>query len=219
MPEYENGKQTRQHILDAARSLFWSKGYNQTRFEDFRSQYGINTGLVHYHFKKKELLAKEIYSSIIDETNELISSVVDKEQPLLHFVMLFHIMWKYFGDSPAYARFVKEVIHIRIHSEAVFIPCLASCYSLNDHYRLGLTELDCKIRDLALIGSQVELINAFLSGTLPLSTEECSYQDVTNALHLLNIPDKEILASVNQSGTLLAEHCFVMKDNFQQAII
>lgn len=133
----------------------------------FAYQYGINTGLVHYHFKKKELLAKEIYSSIIDETNELISSVVDKEQPPLHFVMLFHIMWKYFGDSPAYARFVKEVIHIRIHSEAVFIPCLTSCYSLNDHYRLGLTELDCKIRDLALIGSQVELINAFLSGTLP----------------------------------------------------
>ncbi len=219
MSEYENGKQTRQHILEIARSLFWSKGYNQTRFEDFRSQYGINTGLVHYHFKKKEFLARELYSSIIDETNALISSVVNQEQPLLHFVVLFRIMWKYFGDSLEYARFVKEAIHIRIHSEAVFIPCLAYCHSFNNHYHLGLTELDCKIRDLALIGSQVELINAFLSGALPLSTDECSYQDVTNALHLLNIPEKEIISAIKQSDALLAKHHFVMSGNFQQSIV
>lgn len=64
MSVYETGKQTRQAIIQAARIFFWEKGYQKTRYEDFTKQHSINTGLVYYHFKKKEMIGREVYQDL-----------------------------------------------------------------------------------------------------------------------------------------------------------
>lgn len=60
MGSYKNGDGTRSLILDTCRSLFYEIGYEETTFDIISAQSGVNRGLIHYHFKKKSEIRKEI---------------------------------------------------------------------------------------------------------------------------------------------------------------
>lgn len=219
MPGYENGKQTYQKIMDATRSLFWEKGYTDTRFEDYYRQYGIRTGLVHYHFQKKEQLALVLYREIAQDVTKLIEALVPQNQPLLHYTMLFHIMWDYYANCPEYARFVREALEIRVHATAIKEPSVLWYRAINTQYALGLSETQLQIRALATVGGQVEIIHAYLSGELDLNASELAEYDVTNALQMLGIPANEIAEALVQAKALAESHHFAMTEGFRPSIM
>lgn len=214
MPEYENGKQTRQRILDVTRSLFWVKGYEQTRFEDYSKQYGINTGLVHYYFKKKEALLHEIYADVVAKTDLIASELTNDDQQLLHYIVLYHLMWYYFGNCPEYSRLVEAAVKLRIHSEIVYPAVLNWSYVFDECYALGLSKQSCKVRSLAVVGGQVELMNAFFSGMLQMDALSYAQYDVANALKMLGIPQTAVNKAVEQVEYLMKPYFFTMVEGF-----
>ena len=218
MPGYENGKQTYQKIMDATRSLLWEKGYTDTRFEDYYRQYGIRTGLVHYHFQKKEQLALVLYREIAHDVTKLIETLVPQNQPLLRYTMLFHIMWDYYAKCPEYARFVREALEIRVHTTAIKEPSVLWYRAINEQYTLGLSETQLHIRALATVGGQVEIIHAYLSGELDLDSSELAEYDVTNALQMIGIPSKEITETLIHAKVLSESYRFTMTEGFHPSI-
>ena len=50
----------RDHILEKANNLIYSKGYNQTSFAEIAAEVGITKGNLHYHFNSKEDLLENI---------------------------------------------------------------------------------------------------------------------------------------------------------------
>lgn len=215
MPEYENGKQTREKILEAARTLFWENGYDETRYEDFRARYGINTGLLHYHFKKKDAMALEIYKSFIADANDALQTLAADRDPLVPFVLMFRLMWSCFDHSLEFARFVRECIPAHVHSEAITAPAVHFAHVLNESFGLGLSDLECRIRTYALVGGQLEFIHAYLSGNLPISADECAHYDVLNALHVLDVPEAAIQKALNETNRIMEKHSFTMGPCFR----
>jgi AcrR family transcriptional regulator len=55
------GKRTRGEIIDAAKSLFYERGYTRTSFSDIVEQTGIRRGNIYHYFKTKE----EILDAVI----------------------------------------------------------------------------------------------------------------------------------------------------------
>lgn len=218
MPGYENGKQTYQRIIDATRNLFWEKGYDKTRFEDYYRQYGIRTGLVHYHFQKKEQLALVLYNSILQDVTEIIDRIIPKDQPLLYYGMLFRLAWKYYANCPEYARFVREALEIRVHTLATKAPTIIWYRSMNNKYALELTETQIQIRALATVGGQVELICAYLSGELELDASQLAEYDLTNAMHMIGIPSEDIAEALKRSKDLMDRYDFTMAEGFRPNI-
>ena len=66
----KSAEERREEILDAARALFWEKGYDSTSVTDIMKAVGIAKGTLYYHFASKE----EIMNAIIERvTNNMVT--------------------------------------------------------------------------------------------------------------------------------------------------
>jgi AcrR family transcriptional regulator len=61
-------EERRLDIVNAARRLFQSKGYNETTMQDVIDDLGIAKGTVYYYFKSKEELLEAVVDLITDES-------------------------------------------------------------------------------------------------------------------------------------------------------
>jgi TetR/AcrR family transcriptional regulator len=58
----EKEKQTEQHILDAAKKVFYAKGYAGARMQEIADEAKINKAMLHYYFRSKEKLFDRIFA-------------------------------------------------------------------------------------------------------------------------------------------------------------
>ena len=75
MSKYQTGLTTKKNILAACRELFYEKGFEATTFVDICRAAQVNQGSIHYHFKNKDNILREIYDESIRKNNACTQSV------------------------------------------------------------------------------------------------------------------------------------------------
>jgi AcrR family transcriptional regulator len=65
---------TRQRLVDAARELFWSQGYEATGLKDILAKAGANSGSLYYFFKTKEDLLLAVLDWYVDNLHSEVMS-------------------------------------------------------------------------------------------------------------------------------------------------
>lgn len=112
MSTYRTGNQTRLDIINAAKELFYEKGYVNTTTSEICKLANVNRGLLFYHFNNsrsdvKAYLGLRVYSDAVqqcyDETEPLLVQNPGLEKEL-GGLMFWH---KFFNDDK-YARFMME---------------------------------------------------------------------------------------------------------------
>ena len=58
---------TEDKIFDSAMKEFLEKGFNGARMQAIADEAGINKALLHYYFKSKEVLYKEVFKKVFVE--------------------------------------------------------------------------------------------------------------------------------------------------------
>lgn len=71
----------RQEIIEAARDLFLSKGYENTSIDDIVRQVNVAKGLFYYYFPKKEAILSAIADEFVEAVNSEFSRVMDSQAP------------------------------------------------------------------------------------------------------------------------------------------
>lgn len=64
---YHAGEHTKNKIFEVSRQLFYSKGYDETTYDDISNAANINRALIPYHFKNKKNLGLIVYRRLIDD--------------------------------------------------------------------------------------------------------------------------------------------------------
>jgi AcrR family transcriptional regulator len=59
---------TRQLLIDAARHLFASDGYDRTSTERIRERAGVSRGALYHHFRSKQDLFRAVFVEVVDDT-------------------------------------------------------------------------------------------------------------------------------------------------------
>jgi AcrR family transcriptional regulator len=67
---------TKRKMLNKARTLFWSKGYNATSVRDIARAYGCEPANVYNFFSKKEDI---LYEVLLEEMEQIIEPIRDLE--------------------------------------------------------------------------------------------------------------------------------------------
>lgn len=88
----DKGESNRQKIIEAANTLFYHQGYNQTSFSEIAQSAGIPRGNFYYYFKTKD----EILHNVIDQRSQRIKNMLelwntefdDPKQRLLRYVAI-----------------------------------------------------------------------------------------------------------------------------------
>lgn len=114
MSNYSKGLNTRSQILDAARKLFYEKGYLKTSFSEICQKAGLNSGLVVYHFGTKAQIAHDIYQTIIQSQWEPLYLHYKEEDKIVLSILSLYIHYCLFFRDEHFRRFSTEVNTQRI---------------------------------------------------------------------------------------------------------
>ena len=68
------GEGNRQRIIEAADSLFYRRGYNQTSFQDISDATGIPRGNFYYYFKTKDDILNAVVDTRIAELTVMLNN-------------------------------------------------------------------------------------------------------------------------------------------------
>lgn len=71
----EQAARTRQSVLDAARRLFFARGYAATSLQDIADDLGITKANVYYYFRTKDSLMTELLTERIRDLETLVDEV------------------------------------------------------------------------------------------------------------------------------------------------
>lgn len=75
------GEITREKILETARGLFNTKGFNATTIGDLVAATGMQKGSLYFHFTGKDAIAREVLSEATDEFMEFLSRSLGGDDP------------------------------------------------------------------------------------------------------------------------------------------
>ena len=93
------GEGNRQRIIEAADSLFYRRGYNQTSFQDISDATGIPRGNFYYYFKTKEEILDAVVNSRIDELAGLLKSCEAETDDARERLLKFSYVLEYNRDE------------------------------------------------------------------------------------------------------------------------
>ena len=80
---------TDKKILKAARRLFIRNGYHGTTTQEIADHAHVNKALLHYHFRDKQNLYKQIYTEELKTLQELLNKLTDTNQKLKEKITTF----------------------------------------------------------------------------------------------------------------------------------
>lgn len=108
MGQYHKGIDTKNAILETAKTLFYQNGYENTTVRQIASESQTNLGLIKYYFNSKVEIALQIYLSVRDACAEWISEVTSLDQRILHLISSASELMICF-NNPAFCQFYHEI--------------------------------------------------------------------------------------------------------------
>jgi AcrR family transcriptional regulator len=80
----------REHLVNAAAALFWTKGYAAASLADIARQSGVPLGNVYYYFKTKAAIAAAVGQLLQDQTREALETIAaEHDTPKTRLAALF----------------------------------------------------------------------------------------------------------------------------------
>ena len=80
----------REHLVNAAAALFWTKGYVAASLADIARQSGVPVGNIYYYFKTKAAIAAAVGQLLQDQTREALETIAaEHDTPKTRLAALF----------------------------------------------------------------------------------------------------------------------------------
>lgn len=135
-------KNAEKEIIEAARELFYEKGFTGVTVRDIAAKAEVNLALLHYYFRTKEkifeIVFKEAFALLFKRLNKALSSQVDL------FEKIRLIISSYVNTGAQYPQLASFITHeLSVNTDFVF-DILASYEgkeSINNNYRLFFEEI------------------------------------------------------------------------------
>ncbi|MGV8907230.1 MAG: TetR/AcrR family transcriptional regulator [Acetobacterium sp.] len=139
---YEKGIQTRNHLYQTAKRLFYAQGYEKTKIKDIVETADTPIGLFTYYFKTKDKIVHEIYLEYYKQIDACLNelSIDGLENSIFRHSVLSWIYFDRILNNDNNRRFYHEILkkgsNYRIISD--FIRNTYRCYI--EEYHLVLSE-------------------------------------------------------------------------------
>ena len=132
--------QTHDELLLAALKLFAEKGYFHTSLTDIAETAEIkNTSAIYQHFKNKQVIAAQLYTTIFDSLNGSIDEVRrGSDRPSEQLRGIVDLLFKLTDDAPDVMRFLLNLKHNEFLPEEKPIQETAAFIKIIEILQLGI---------------------------------------------------------------------------------
>lgn len=120
---HQGSGRTRAQILEAAETIFATKGYAATRLEDIAAQVGIRRASLVYYFRDKQELYDAVLTDVIGGLMTRVQHVITAARDLPDAVDAALDAWvDYAGERPALARLLlREIADAQPGKPSLFV--------------------------------------------------------------------------------------------------
>lgn len=103
----EEEKDTEELIFEAACRVFQRKGYNGARMQEIADEADINKSMLHYYYRSKDKLFKQVYQREMSRFFPVIFGVLDSDMPLDEKVeQLIDAYYVFLSKNPRISNFL-----------------------------------------------------------------------------------------------------------------
>lgn len=103
----EKKKETEEQIFEAASHIFRQKGYDGARMQEIADEADINKSMLHYYFRSKDQLFKQVYQREMSRFFPIILKVIKEDKPLGEKVEKFvDVYYDFFEANPRLPQFI-----------------------------------------------------------------------------------------------------------------
>ena len=176
MATYAAGNETKRKIEEAARTLFYKHGYNNTTYAQVAKLAGVNLGTIVYHFKSLDHLADLIYKDIVVQRKDVFMRKVEVFFGPNTFsraavdLAQYRVNTQSYADYPNYARFISERMLI---SSTWNSPAFDySLYNICRDYKLPITMHEYILQKYLFLPYATIAISALNRGDIDMSVDE-----------------------------------------------
>ncbi len=162
----------RERIMMAALQLFVDKGYFNTSVHEIREKADVSIGLLYRYFKNKEDVAAAMYRELVDETNAVISEIVETHDTaakrcraiIAHYLQLTE-------SSPDLIEYTIFIRHREISKDNKMICSAGASDEILRIMREGMEKGEIRrmhpaVARVAVFGGMFRLIQLRLNGML-----------------------------------------------------
>ena len=206
MATYAAGNETKRKIEEAARTLFYRHGYNNTTYAQVAKMAGVNLGTIVYHFKSLDHLADMIYQDIVYQRKDVYVKKLDRIFEPGTFsksaidLAQYRINTQTYADYPNYARFVSERMLI---SSTWNSPAFDySLYNICREYKLSITMNEYMLQKYLFLPYATIAVSALNRGDIDLSVDEIFEYQCKIRLMSYGMKDEDIEALLKDVKTI-----------------
>lgn len=106
------GDNTEHQILNAAREVFISKGFEGARMQEIADHAGINKALLHYYFRSKENLFEAVFSKVASNLFPAMKQMLEADLELKEKITMFiRIYLKALDENPFIPAFIINTLN------------------------------------------------------------------------------------------------------------
>lgn len=203
MARYQKGAYKRDHILYNSKSLFYNKGIHATTIKEIADMSEDPVSLVHYYFKKKEDIVRQIYLDFLGNIDLFVYSTIfsDNNEPN---VFLAHTVTQLIY----YNIIMNDPKNMRVYQESLTNQSNAAILNtyIEHVYRKALNELEIDMPEEFFqayisidFGSRRELLNRYYKGDLDMKPSDLVLTMIRTFPLMAGLPQHEVTAMLEKA--------------------
>ncbi len=170
---YKKGIETRNSIIQASKTLFYTEGYDNTTVQKIADLASVNLGLLSYYFKTKNNIIRIIFGEFAESVENAVCDVFNKESNLILFFMIKErIIYDIIFNDPKNSRFFKETLHKNIIDGIMEEYTLMNLQTVNQKHNLNLEEYSIKSFSALQVGGALNVLKKFYNQDIDIPQDQ-----------------------------------------------
>jgi len=205
----QKSREVKEKIVNVARDLINTQGYQKTTIRQIVEAAGICTGTIYHFFQDKEDIFLSIIFDVYIKSIQLINSTVDDDDDIFLYALNRVVELKAVAKHRNVAQTFLDVYSSWRISQKVIKADIERCRLFFQPFTKDYGEEDYYVRTLSLMGMRLSFIAecVHLEG---VDFEKRWPFLVETDLQFFNVPKTEIQKTIEKIGTVINEKSFTI---------
>ena len=219
MSTYSVGEATKERIIAVCKELFYEKGLRGTSYNDICDKADINRGLLPYHFKSKNNIAKIVFSEFIEDFEAISKKTIVTDNFNVYFAIALFLLFDLISKNHNLRRFYSE-----IETEERFISSTMMLQEDIINQILAANQLHFENDELRTIicmfeGVETEIIRNMHNGYITEPVEKVVVRDIYFVFSQLGFERTQIDMIIKEAKAIFNKYEMRMGESFTLELI
>lgn len=215
MGEYSAGITTKNKIIQSCKKLFYEYGIEDTTYKMICESAQINRGLLPYHFKSKDNIARHIYDEFLQDFENWVDETFSSINYVYRFATSNMMFYQFVYGNQHFLHFYRDLkVSPDLNAYSLDMQ-IRTIQKLSNSSSIEMSEQSLHTLACMYLGVERELINQSYLGFITENANQIAEKDILFVLSMLNFNTETIRQVIRTAKSLSTGYHVEMKADFK----